>query len=171
VKVQVIRTGDLQPGELRSHLYFRAIPKNKPLGAEETPKDSTISISIVPIFGISIPAIIRVGESDSKITISDTKFEFLHDTIPNLRFTFHRTGNMSVYGDVSVKHISPEGKETEVGFVKGLAVYTPNASRKCQLLLDKAKQVNFHSGSLHLSYVEQGITRKNNLAETNILLH
>ena len=171
VKVQLVRASELKPGELRSHLYFRAIPKNKPLGSEEPVKDSTISISIVPIFGISIPAIVRVGESNSTIKISDTKLEYLHETIPNLKFTFNRTGNMSVYGDVSVSHTAPDGKVTEVGQVKGLAVYTPNAFRQCQLVLDKTKMVDFKSGKLHLKYTEQGITRGNVIAETDILLH
>jgi P pilus assembly chaperone PapD len=171
VKVQVIRPTELKPGELRSHIYFRAIPKSKPLGSEEKTMDSTISISIVPIFGISIPAIVRTGESNTTVKITDTKMEFVNDTIPNLKFTFLRSGNMSVYGDISVNHISPQGKITQVGFVKGLAVYTPNTSRQCQLKLDKTKQVDFHSGKLHLTYVDQGITRQNQLAETDILLH
>ena len=37
VKIQAVRTGGLAPGEYRSHLYFRATPKEKPLG-EEIPK-------------------------------------------------------------------------------------------------------------------------------------
>ncbi|MRR23773.1 molecular chaperone, partial [bacterium] len=35
VKLQVVKSGTLEPGEYRSHLYFRAVPKEKPLGEEE----------------------------------------------------------------------------------------------------------------------------------------
>ena len=31
----------------------------------------------------------------------------------------NRSGNMSVYGNIKVDHISPEGVTTEVGMVKG----------------------------------------------------
>jgi P pilus assembly chaperone PapD len=171
VKVQLIRPTELKPGELRSHLYFRAIPKNKPMGSEEAAKDSSISISIVPVFGISIPAIVRTGESTAGVHVSDTRLEYLQDTIPALRFTLNRSGNMSVYGDVLVNHISAQGKITQVGLIKGLAVYTPNAFRQCQLVLDRTKLVDYHSGKLRLTYTEQGITRQNQLADAEVLLH
>src|SRR5688572_19794449 len=35
VRVQVNRSGEMVPGEYRSHLYFRAIPRPKPLGTKE----------------------------------------------------------------------------------------------------------------------------------------
>ncbi len=38
VKVQVTRTNELSPGEYRSHFYFRAVPKAKPLGEKEDSK-------------------------------------------------------------------------------------------------------------------------------------
>ena len=50
----------MSPGEYRSHLYFRAIPAEKPLGEKEVLKDTTsISIKLVPVFGITVPVIIR----------------------------------------------------------------------------------------------------------------
>ena len=35
VKMQLIKTDQLKPGEYRSHVYFRAVPKQTALGAEE----------------------------------------------------------------------------------------------------------------------------------------
>ena len=35
VKVQVTKKDELKPGEYRSHLYFRAIPKQPPLGEKD----------------------------------------------------------------------------------------------------------------------------------------
>ncbi len=47
VKVQVIKTNELTPGEYRSHFYFRAVPKPKPLGEAEAPVDcSSISVKL-----------------------------------------------------------------------------------------------------------------------------
>ena len=68
VKMQLIKTDQLKPGEYRSHIYFRAVPKQTALGTEEKLKDSTaIGVKLVPIFGITIPVIIKSGESTAKV--------------------------------------------------------------------------------------------------------
>ena len=75
VKIQLIRSNEMIPGEYRSHFYFRAVPKNKPLGEEQATSDTTsISVKLTPIFGITIPVIIRVGEPSVKVTLSDLSF-------------------------------------------------------------------------------------------------
>lgn len=151
VKVQIIRTAEIIPGEYRSHLYFRAVPNEKPLGDKEAQKDSSISVRIVPIFGISLPVIVRSGESNTQVKLSDLSVTD-KDKSPSLKITFHRQGNMSVYGDVLVDHISPDGKVSRVGVVRGLAVYTPNTARNFNLALNKPSGVNFNSGKLHVVY-------------------
>jgi hypothetical protein len=155
VKVQLTKSNDLAPGEYRSHLYFRASPPEKPLGDIEPQKDSVLSVHLVPIFGISIPVIIRKGESTAKVTIPDINFQTERDTLHSVDITFVRSGNMSVYGDVAVDHISPQGKVTRVGAVKGLAVYTPNLKRRFHLILNNVPGVNFRSGKLHVIYEDQ----------------
>lgn len=154
VKVQIIRTAEMSPGEYRSHLYFRAVPNEKPLGEKETRKDSSISVRIVPIFGISIPVIIRSGELNAQVKFSDLSV-IDKDNTPALKITFKRDGNMSVYGDVMVDHISADGKVNQVGVIRGLAVYTPNNTRHFNLPLNKTPGINFHSGKLHVVYSAQ----------------
>jgi P pilus assembly chaperone PapD len=154
VKVQLQHTADLDTGEYRSHIYFRAVPKQQPLG-EEKQLDSpqTISIKLTPVFGITIPVIIRVGKNNASASMSNISLT-MEDTIPKLNLTFHREGNMSVYGDLSVDHISPSGKVTPIGSLKGVAVYTPNRARQLHIALARVNGVNFHSGKLRLSYME-----------------
>jgi hypothetical protein len=151
VKVQIIRTAEIAPGEYRSHLYFRAVPNEIPLGEKQVKQDSSISIRIVPIFGISLPVIIRSGEANTQVKLSDISI-IEQDKIPALQIKFNRKGNMSVYGDVLVDHISADGKVSRVGTVRGLAVYTPNCTRHFNLPLNKASGINFHSGKLHVTY-------------------
>src|SRR5580692_979665 len=98
VKIQLTKINELTPGEYRSHLYFRAIPDMAPLGEEAPTTDSGISIRLIPIFGISIPVIIRVGTSNTQVRLSDLSLQMSEDTIPILNMTFNRAGNMSVYG-------------------------------------------------------------------------
>lgn len=153
VKVQLIRTSELTPGEYRSHFYFRSIPKPTPLGEAEQAKDTTsISVRLTPVFGITIPAIIRVGESTARVTLSDLSLTFDNDTLPRIRMVFHRTGNMSVYGDLTVDHVSTQGKITRVGFANGVAVYTPNDKRQFQFNLNRVPGVDFRTGTLRVIY-------------------
>ena len=172
VKMQVTRADQLSPGEYRSHIYFRAVPKQTALGTEEVKKDSTsIGVKLIPIFGITIPVIIRVGESTTKVNLSDVKLEIISDTIPRLEFAFNRTGNMSVYGDILVEHISPTTVITQVGTVRGIAVYTPNSVRRFQMELDKKAKVDYRSGNLKITYTSQSDTKTEKYAEAVLPLH
>jgi hypothetical protein len=171
VKIQLINTAGMETGEYRSHIYFRAEPDKKPLGEVESLKDSgSISVNLVAIFGISIPVIIRTGESTTRVSVSDALFEWKQDSIPSLKMTFNRTGNMSVYGDIAVTHISPEGKATPVAEIKGMALYTPNALRRFHVTLDKQAGVNYRKGRLHIVYTTQPDAKSVKIAETAIVL-
>ena len=152
VKIQLTKVNELTPGEYRSHLYFRAVPDKAPLGEVETAPDSGISIHLIPIFGISIPVIIRVGVSSTQVKLSDLSIQMTEDTIPILEMTFRRMGNMSVYGDIAVYYTSPNGKTIPAGTAKGIAVYTPNQARRFRLTLDKRNDINYHSGKLSIVY-------------------
>jgi P pilus assembly chaperone PapD len=171
VKMQLTRTDQLTPGEYRSHVYFRSVPKETALGDAKATKDtSAISVKLVPIFGITIPVIIRVGQSTMKTSLSDLKLNIVNDTTVRLKITFNRTGNMSVYGDVRVDYISQQGQPITVGTVKGIAVYTPNEKRVFIMDLDKKAGVNYHTGSLHLTYSSQSDTKPEKFAEADLVL-
>lgn len=171
VKVQVTRASELTPGEYRSHFYFRAIPNAKPLGEKEIVRDTNaISVKLTPVFGITIPVIIRVGESTAKVTLSDLAFEIVNDTIPRIKFFFKRTGNMSVYGDITVDYISSQGKLSRVGIANGIAVYTPNGSRQFQLNLSKLPGVDYKNGTLRLIYSSSSDVKPVRLAEAELSL-
>lgn len=170
VKVQLTKTNLLTPGEYRSHIYFRAIPNAKPLGEEEKKDTTTLSIRLIPVFGITIPAIIRVGESDTKMTLSDLNFSVQNDTIPVLQVKMNRTGNMSVYGELTVNHLSPAGKATPVGKASGIAVYTPNTARRFQLQLLRNSGVDYHSGTLHVEFSAPSDAKPMKYAEADLRL-
>ena len=172
VKVQLTKTNELAAGEYRSHFYFRAIPKQKPLGEEDKVKDTTtISVRLTPIFGITIPVIIRVGESTTKVTLSDLAFQTVNDTIPNLSMTFNRSGNMSVYGDLAVDYISTQGKKIRVGIANGVAVYTPNTIRRFQFNLNKLPGVDYKTGTLRVIYSAPSDVKPVRYAEAELALH
>ncbi len=51
---------------------------------------------------------------------------------------------MSIYGDIAIDHISPQGAITRVGIANGVAVYTPNTTRKFQVNLLNVPGLNFY---------------------------
>ncbi|HEY3371328.1 MAG TPA: hypothetical protein VGK10_10795 [Prolixibacteraceae bacterium] len=166
VKMQLIKTNELKEGEYRSHVYFRAVPKETALGDKEVQKDTTaIGVKLVPIFGITIPVIINVGESTAKVNLTDMKIESIGDTISRLQFAFNRTGNRSVYGDIKVEYVSPQSVSTTVGTVRGIAVYTPNPVRRFKMDLDKKAKVDYHKGSLKITYTTQSDTKSQVMTE------
>jgi hypothetical protein len=172
VKIQLIRSNELTNGEYRSHFYFRAVPKVRPLGEEEAIKDTTtISVKLTPIFGITIPVIIRVGDYSSNVTLSELAFQIVNDTVPRLSLAFNRTGSMSVYGDLVVDHISLQGKITRAGIANGIAVYTPNTIRRFQFNLNKGPGTDYTSGILRIRYSAPSDVKPVKYAEAEINLN
>ncbi|HAL81405.1 MAG TPA: molecular chaperone [Mucilaginibacter sp.] len=178
IKIQLINISDLKPGEYRSHLYIRAVPDEKPLGetAAVTVKNG-ITIKLIPVYGISIPVIIRKGESTSNVTLSNSSLGIDPSEGSKLKMTFNRSGNMSVYGDITVDYISEQGIKTRVGIANGFAIYTPNKTRHFILNLDENQKVNYHQGKLHVVYAAQPVVmsccdiKTIKFAEGDLILH
>jgi P pilus assembly chaperone PapD len=172
VKVQVVKSNELVAGEYRSHFYFRAVPRQKPLGEEVKIQDTTtISVQLIPVFGITIPVIIRIGESTMKVTLSGLAFQMMNDTIPRLSMALNRSGNMSVYGDLAIDYISTQGKIIRVGIANGVAVYTPNTIRHFQINLNKVPGVDFQTGTLRVLYSASSDVKPLRYAEAELPLH
>ena len=172
IRMQYRKMPDMQNAEYRSHVYFRAVPNETLLGAEQTNVDSTaIGIKLVPIFGISIPVIIRNGELQVKVDLSSIKIDLKSDTVPNLAITFERTGDKSVYGDLSVMWTSAQGEPIEVGIVRGLAVYTPNKTRIFKMQLRNVPGVDYKKGKLMIKFQAPNDGKAEVYAEKELLLN
>jgi P pilus assembly chaperone PapD len=171
VRMQLIGKERLAPGEYRSHVYFRSVPKEVALGLDDSNADTTaLSIRIIPIFGITIPIIIRIGDYSTKVELSDLSFTKINDSTNVVNVTLNRFGNMSTYGDLRVTHVAQDGKSTLVGAVNGLAVYTPNSKRRFQLVLDNSLGLDLTKGSLKIEYLSQNDRVTQKLAELNLNL-
>ena len=73
-----------------------------------------------------------------------------------MAFTLHRSGTRSVYGDVVVSYTAP-GQTQAVDLAKatGVAVYSPNASRKARMNLIWPQGLSMAKGTLHVAYRER----------------
>lgn len=172
VKLQVVNTGSLPPGEYRSHVYFRAVPR--PLPAGETPllrpKDtSSLEVKLVPVFGVTVPVIIRVGADSTAVAISEMGVDFNNPQQPQVMFSLTRSGNMSAYGDLTIDYISPSGRRTRVAAARGVAVYTPLQKRKIRIDLDNTAKLDYHQGRLEVNY-ETVSARPASLAKQELVL-
>ena len=171
VKVQLVKTDGLPPGEYRSHIYIRAVPIEKPLGDQETKRDTTeISVKLTAIFGISIPALVRMGENDTKITLTDPTFDLVQGKAPRIGITLNRSGLMSSYGDLTVECITAIGKVSQVGMVKGIAVYTPNTKRRFYMDLNTSDGVDYQACKLRIVYKTQKDAKMQDAASTELSL-
>ena len=172
VKVQMVRVNELASGEYRSHLYFRQVINKKPLGNKDNiVTDSTkgVSVKLIPVYGISIPCIIRKGESNTTVSISELEYENIGDSISNIIMNLHRLGNMSTYGDLTVSYIDGNNKTVEVGKTQGVSVYTPGQIRKCKMELKKMVGVDYSKGKLKVVYSPENSIKV--LAEAELVLN
>lgn len=150
VRLQLKTPPDLAQGEYRSHLYFRSIVNENPDMGTET--DSTgIGFKLVPVYGITIPVILRVGTSNVKTSLSDATISEANG-IKQLNCKIERFGNISTFGQVELEHISDSGVKTIVGKVNGVAVYTPIHSRDLAIPLTIPETVDISKGKIVVKY-------------------
>lgn len=176
VKVQLIKTNEITESEYRSHVYFRANLNTKPLGEKEAAKDTgSISVQLTPVFGITIPIIIRTGVSNTQVKIDDCTVKYTPENTPVISMALNRTGNMSSYGDINVEMVGKDGKKILVGMAKGVAVYSPNKLRRFQFELNNAPGINIHNAKLHITYTSpvdqlaKGTTAPDIYAEADVV--
>jgi hypothetical protein len=132
---QVVRLGvrvpdGLPAGEYRAHMLFRAVPDAvAATPASETAADR-VSVSIKPIYGITIPIIVRVGDITAQAKIGNAWIEKDPETGASFNFDLARTGTRSVYGDIDV--MKP-GAAKPLLSIRGIAVYAELAARKVSI--------------------------------------
>lgn len=154
VKVQLRNAQNLTEGEYRSHLYFRAGENNTAFGKADKTKDSTMTVELKPIFGLSIACIIRKGTDNTSVFISDLEFNQSQDKFHTLQFNLNRKGNMSIYGDFTIHYIATDGTKYEVSKTKGIGLYTPGNLRHMNIKLNKPKNINFEEGHFKVVFTQ-----------------
>lgn len=158
IRIQVRKPASLPAGEYRSHLVFHGLPANEPVALPGVSKgEKNLNVEIKPIFGISIPVLVRHLQIDTQVTLSDLKLETLPTPtepkgVPTLLFRLHQKGNRAAYGDLQIHFVDEKGKETLVGEAKGTAIYPNLESRRVQVVLMHNRDTQLKKGRLRLSY-------------------
>ncbi|MGO4822582.1 MULTISPECIES: hypothetical protein [unclassified Flavobacterium] len=154
VILQLKRNQAMTDGEYRSHLYFRSEKNYVPLGQQLQDSVASVSVKLIPIFGISIPIIVRVGEVVSKASLSNIAIDFKEEQ-NSISFTIERQGSGSIYGDLKVEYIQPNGKVKEVGAINGVAVYTNIKKRVMKVPLTDSFLTKQFKGVIKVSYLDR----------------
>jgi hypothetical protein len=148
IRIGVQATDTLPDGEYRAHMLFRAIPKTADATAEEA-EATGLTINLIPIYGVTIPVIIRKGELKATAAIANAAI--IQDAEgPVLQFDLQRQGDRSVFGEV---HVTRPGVAEPLMVVKGIAVYLERNSRAVALPLDAALAAKM-PGEVVISYYE-----------------
>lgn len=171
VRIQLRKPADLERGEYRSHMLFRAVPPPEELSVDPEDAPDGISIRLIPIYGVSIPLIIRHDTDDSAANLSDLTFDPPADSSSagSVTARISRAGDQSVYGNLKVTHHSPSGEAREVGYVGGVAVYPPLPFRSIRIPLRTTEGVELDSGRLVVTFTGES-PQEVRLAEAELSL-
>lgn len=171
LKLQFRKPLGMKDGEYRSHLYFRADKNVSPLGMKDQDSDSThLKIQLTPIFGISIPVIIRTGQLDLSLKLSDTNLTAVNDSIYYLNLSINRSGEESSYGSLKIDFIPNKGKTVEVGLSNGVGIYTELDKRNFSMILRTKENIKLENGKLLIRYISPREDGNKELAHINYLL-
>jgi hypothetical protein len=157
IRIMARRPADLAPGEYRSHLLFseQAVPR----GATSIEKPNTeqgIGVSLTALVGISVPIIVRAGQTTATVKMENLAMTPASDAEPaTVLFDFLRDGNRSVYGDFTATFEPTGGRAVDVGRAAGVAVYTPNALRHMRFPLNPPAGVSLAAGTLTVTFRER----------------
>lgn len=174
VRIMARVSPDLPAGEYRTHFSAIAVPPGDDgLTIDEATrgKQATggIGVRITPRFGISIPVIIRVGETTLTSGLKDLSVTSAPDGQKMIRLTITRSGTRSSFGDVTV---TAAGAPKPVAMIRGVGVYPEVDERSVTLPVDPTLDARFvASGTkLTVSYVDDDFAPGKTLAKQDFIV-
>lgn len=152
-------------GEYRVHLLFRAIPPAKPVVAPTGEAPKGLSFSLTPVYGVTIPVIVRLGQLEAKAGIANVQLDNL-DGKRAVSLDLSRAGGRSTFGEIRVLKA---GVKDPIAIAKSIAVYTEVNGRKVTVPIneDFAGDVR---GPVTVQYVETYEDGNRTIAETQAVL-
>ncbi len=158
IRLMLRKPADLQVGEYRSHMHFKALPPESAKSIETLTSDNNLTIQLTPVIGVTIPVIVRQGKTEAQLTLDNLGFEpnLTPDEPAVMSMTMHRQGNRSVYGDITVYFKPDKGDELVVVKARGVAVYSSNPLRHLRLALQPPAGLQLKNGVLRVSFEEGG---------------
>jgi hypothetical protein len=114
----------LADGEYRVHLLFRAIPPATPV-VQTAEKPKGVQFKLTPVYGVTIPVIVRLGNLQATAGIAGVRLEKQGDQ-EAVGLDLTRTGSRSTFGEVRVLKA---GVKEPIALQRGVAIYTEVGKR------------------------------------------
>jgi P pilus assembly chaperone PapD len=155
----------LPDGEYRVHMLFRAIPPATPVVQPTGETVKGVQFKLTPIYGVTIPVIVRLGNLQATAGIANVQLEKKKDG-EAVGFDITRTGTRSTYGEVRV--LKP-GVKDPIAMEKGVAVYTEIGTRHVSVPVAPSYKGDI-SGPVTVEYIETTDDGSHLLAQTQAVL-
>lgn len=151
-----LRVGAVPPdakGEFRTHLTVTTIPAaDRGTTAEQAAAGgdpNELRFEITSVFGLSIPAIVRVEAPQIAAAIENAHIEYADISLdgrappkrtPIMVFDLARTGPNSLFGNIEIRPVGKKGDP--IGVARGVGVYTEIDRRLLRIPLLRAPAAN-----------------------------
>ena len=172
VRVLARRPADLATGEYRTHFTVTAVPPEETgtsiAQAVGQVAPGQIAIRLTPVYGISIPIIVRQGELTAKAGFANIKaVEQAGRRAVNFDLT--REGDRSIYGDIEVL-LMGAGAPKRIALVRGLAVYPEINQRSVSLPLAQDAPKIGSGSKIRLVFTDEDFKKGAVLAQADVTL-
>jgi P pilus assembly chaperone PapD len=154
VRILLRKLPGLETGEYRTHLVVRGQPK------EDAPivtggDAQGVSVKLIPIYGLSIPILVRQGSLASSVAVTEVKLSPpAENGTGRLELYLTRTGDRSAFVDISLYSLAlPKGAAPTVA-LKGLSIYAPLSQRHVQVQLSAEQMSKLRVGGNLLKWQE-----------------
>jgi hypothetical protein len=146
-------------------MLFRAIPPATPVAAPTGEKVKGLHLQLIPVYGVTIPVIVRLGNLQATAGISNVELEH-KDGKPAIGLDLSRSGTRSTFGEVLV--LKP-GVKDPIAVQKAVAVYTEIGKRHVSVPIDESYKGAL-TGPVTVEYLETYDDGNKKIAETQAVL-
>lgn len=156
---------NLPDGEYRVHMLFRAIPPATPVTEAAGEQAKSVQFKLVPIYGVRIPVIVRLGNLQATGGIANVQLE-KNGNHRAIGLDLTRTGTRSTYGEVRVLKA---GVKEPIADQKGVSVYTEINRRHVSVPIAENYKGDL-TGPVTVEYIETLDDMPRLLAQTQAVL-
>jgi len=157
IRLSLRKPADLPDGEYRFHVKTVRFgePPAPDENAPDTDEEPEQRVKLTMNMGVTIPVIIRHGQTDASASLSDIKLiegSRSESGYPELHTTIERSGNRSAMCIVKVLWAPQGEEEREIGFLRNVNVFTEVNERHLEI---KLKESPYGDGTLRIELQDE----------------
>ena len=148
IRVSLRKPADLTEGEYRFHIKAIRLAQD-----DERREGDPNSVSIIANVGVTIPVVVRHGQTESGAKLSDVRVVDSSKTKsnrPELQMKIERSGNASTLGMVEVLWVNSSNQVKRIGRIKNMNIFTDIEKRFVKIPLSEMPT----GGTIQVRYVD-----------------